>query len=150
MGVQIDDSIRLTKFMHQNTTNTKHKQLAHTIFTTPNMTLGCASSLLRLIIHRLDLLQLQQLQRSTRSRTVTARKKTTNYQTVLRKSQFPIRRGLRNPIHLLLHSPDQENARGFHVSFAIPWITCPICVLVVRMPDGLGLGLVLRQADSII
>ena len=43
--MQIDDSIRLTKFMHQNTTNTKHKQLAHTIFTTPNMTLGHVASL---------------------------------------------------------------------------------------------------------
>ena len=45
MGVQIDDSIRLTKFIQQNTTNTKHKQLAQTIFTTPNTTLGRAVSL---------------------------------------------------------------------------------------------------------
>ena len=45
MGVQIDDSIRLTKFIQQDTTNAKHKQLAQTIFTTPNMTLGRAASL---------------------------------------------------------------------------------------------------------
>ena len=45
MGVQIDDSIRLTRFIQQDTTNTKHKQLAQTIFTTPNMTLGRAASL---------------------------------------------------------------------------------------------------------
>ena len=45
MGVQIDDSIRLTKFILQDTTNTKHKQLAQTIFTKPNMTLGRAASL---------------------------------------------------------------------------------------------------------
>ena len=45
MGVQIDDFIRLTKFVQQDTTNTKHKQLAQTIFTTPNMTLGRAASL---------------------------------------------------------------------------------------------------------
>ena len=45
MGVQIDDSIRLTKFIQLDTTNTKHKQLAQTIFTTPNMTLGRAASL---------------------------------------------------------------------------------------------------------
>ena len=45
MGVQIDDSIRQTKFIQQDTTNTKHKQLAQTIFTTPNMTLGRAASL---------------------------------------------------------------------------------------------------------
>ena len=44
MGVQIDDSICLTKFIQQDTTNTKHKQLAQTIFTTPNMTLGRAAS----------------------------------------------------------------------------------------------------------
>ena len=35
MGVQIDDSICLTKFIQQDTTNTKHKQLAQMIFTTP-------------------------------------------------------------------------------------------------------------------
>ena len=45
MGVQIDDSICLTKFIQQDTTNTKHKQLAQTIFTTLNMTLGRAASL---------------------------------------------------------------------------------------------------------
>ena len=43
--MQIDDSIRLTKFIQQDTTNTKHKQLAQTIVTTPNMTLGRAASL---------------------------------------------------------------------------------------------------------
>ena len=45
MGVQIDDSIRLTKFIQPDTTYTKHKQLAQTIFTTPSMTLGRAASL---------------------------------------------------------------------------------------------------------
>ena len=45
MGVQMDDSIRLTKFIQQDTTNTEHKQLAQTILTTPNMTLGRAASL---------------------------------------------------------------------------------------------------------
>ena len=45
MGVHIDNSIRLTKFIQQDTTNAKHKQLAQTIFTTPNMTLGRAASL---------------------------------------------------------------------------------------------------------
>ena len=45
MGVRIDDSIRLTQFIQQDTTNTKHKQLAQTIFTMPNMTLGRAASL---------------------------------------------------------------------------------------------------------
>ena len=43
--MQIDDSILLTKFIQQDTTNTKHKQLAQTSFTTPNMTLGRAASL---------------------------------------------------------------------------------------------------------
>ena len=78
MGVQIDDSIRLTKFIQQDTTNTKHKHLAQAIFTEPNMTLGRAASLLRLII--------RQLQRSTRSLAVTAKEKTTNYQIVPRNS----------------------------------------------------------------
>ena len=88
MGVQIDDSIRLTKFIKQDTTNTKHKQLAQTILTTPNMTFNRAAFLLRLIIHCLDLLQLQQLQRSTQLLVATAREKTTNFQIVPRKSQF--------------------------------------------------------------
>ena len=45
--MHIDDFIRLTKFIQQDTTNAKHKQLAQTIFTTPNMTLGCAASLFK-------------------------------------------------------------------------------------------------------
>ena len=44
MGVQIDDFICLTMFIEQDTTNTKHKQLAQTIFTKPNRTLGRAVS----------------------------------------------------------------------------------------------------------
>lgn len=45
MGVNVDDSLRLTKFIQQGTTNQKHKSLAQTIFTTPNMTLNRATSL---------------------------------------------------------------------------------------------------------
>ena len=45
MDVQIDYSVSLTKFIQQDTTNTERKQLAQTIFTTPNMTLGRAESL---------------------------------------------------------------------------------------------------------
>lgn len=45
MGVNVDDTLRLTKFIQQDSTNSKHKALAHTIFTTPNMTLNRATSL---------------------------------------------------------------------------------------------------------
>ena len=45
MGVNVDDSLRLTKFIQPTTTNQKHKSLAQTIFTTPNMTLSRATSL---------------------------------------------------------------------------------------------------------
>ena len=45
MGVNVDDSLRLTKFIQQDSTNSKHKALAHSIFTTPNMTLNRATSL---------------------------------------------------------------------------------------------------------
>ncbi len=45
MGINVDDSLRLTKFIQQDTTNSKHKSLAQTIFTTPNMTLSRATSL---------------------------------------------------------------------------------------------------------
>ena len=45
MGINVDDSLRLTKFMQQGTTNSKHRSLAQTIFSTPNMTLGKATSL---------------------------------------------------------------------------------------------------------
>jgi hypothetical protein len=45
MGINMDDSLRLTKFIQQETTNSKHKSLAQTIFTTPNMTLSRATSL---------------------------------------------------------------------------------------------------------
>jgi hypothetical protein len=47
MGIRIDDSLRLTKFIQQDTTNSKHKSLAQTIFTTPNMTLSRATSLIK-------------------------------------------------------------------------------------------------------
>jgi hypothetical protein len=45
MGINVDDSLRLTKLIQQETTNSKHKSLAQTIFTTPNMTLSRATSL---------------------------------------------------------------------------------------------------------
>ena len=45
MGINVDDSLRLTKFIQQNTNNLKHQSLAQTIFTTPNMTLNKATSL---------------------------------------------------------------------------------------------------------
>ena len=45
MGINVDDSLRLTKFIQQDSTNSKHKSLAQTIFTTPNMTLNRATSL---------------------------------------------------------------------------------------------------------
>ena len=38
MGINIDDSLRLTKFIQQGTTNSKHRSLAQTIFSSPNMT----------------------------------------------------------------------------------------------------------------
>jgi hypothetical protein len=45
MGINIDDSLRLTKFIQQDTTNSKHKSLAQTVYATPNMTLSRATSL---------------------------------------------------------------------------------------------------------
>jgi hypothetical protein len=45
MGINVDDSLRLTKFIQQDTTNSKHKSLAQTIFSTPNMTFSRATSL---------------------------------------------------------------------------------------------------------
>jgi hypothetical protein len=45
MGINVDDSLRLTKFIQQDTTNSKHKSLAQTIFSTPNMTISGATAL---------------------------------------------------------------------------------------------------------
>ena len=45
MGINVDDSLRLTKFIQQDTTNSRHKSLAQTIYSTPNMTLSRATSL---------------------------------------------------------------------------------------------------------
>ena len=45
MGINVDDSLLLTKFIQQGTTNSKHRSLAQTIFSTPNMTLKNATSL---------------------------------------------------------------------------------------------------------
>jgi hypothetical protein len=38
MGINVDDSLRLTKFIQQDTTNSKHRSLAQTIYSTPAMT----------------------------------------------------------------------------------------------------------------
>ena len=57
-----------------------------------------------------------------------------------RKSQFPIRRGLKNSIRLHLLSPVQPNARGFLVLFVTVWITCLTCALVVRKSRGVSLS----------
>ena len=45
MGINIDNSMRLTAFIRQDTINSSYKQLAQTIFTTRNMTMGRAISL---------------------------------------------------------------------------------------------------------
>ena len=45
MGVSIDDSLRLTKFIQDKTTNSKHHVLAQTIYSTPAITLSRATSL---------------------------------------------------------------------------------------------------------
>lgn len=45
MGINVDDSLRLTKFIQQDTTNSKHRSLAQTIYSTPAMTLNRATSL---------------------------------------------------------------------------------------------------------
>ena len=122
MGVQIDDSIRLTKFIQQDTTNTKHKQLTQTIFTTPNMTLGRAASLFETYNPPSGPAAVPTTPTVMQSFVATATEKTTNYQIVPRKSQFPIRRGLKNPIRLHLLSPDQLNARDSLAQSVTLWV----------------------------
>ena len=60
------------------------------------------------------------------------KEKTINCQIAQRKSQFPVRGGLKNPIRLNLLSPVQPNASGSLVQSVIPWIACLTCALVVR------------------
>jgi hypothetical protein len=74
MGINVDDSLRLTKFIQQDTTNSKHESLTQTIFTTPNMTLSTATVLFRLTIWGHPPLLLQHLL-STQSFAGTARRK---------------------------------------------------------------------------
>jgi hypothetical protein len=45
MGVDVDDSLRLTKFIQDKTTNSQHQVLAQTIYSTPQITLSRATSL---------------------------------------------------------------------------------------------------------
>jgi hypothetical protein len=47
MGINVDDSLRLTKFIQQDTTNSKPKSLAQTVFTTPKMILSIWCNLTR-------------------------------------------------------------------------------------------------------
>ena len=138
--MQIDDFICLTKIILQDTTNTKHKQLAQTIFTKPNMTLGRAASLFETYNPPSG--------PAAAPPTPTVNAVTCRYckgkdhklSYCPKKSLFPIKRGLKNPVRLLLHGPGQQIARGFQAPFAIPWITCLTCVLVVRKPEGVLLS----------
>jgi len=45
MGVDVDDALRLTKFIQDKTTNSQHQVLAQTIYSTPQITLSRATSL---------------------------------------------------------------------------------------------------------
>jgi hypothetical protein len=91
MGINVDDSLRLTKFIQQETTNSKHKSLAQTIFTTPNMTLSLATSLLRPTTKDLPLLPLQH-RLSTHSSAGTVRKRVMRFSPVQRKASMNSRK----------------------------------------------------------
>ena len=45
MGVTVDDTLRLTKFIQEQTTNSKHTGLARTVYSTPAITLQKATAL---------------------------------------------------------------------------------------------------------
>jgi hypothetical protein len=91
-GINVDDSLRLTKFIQQDTTHSKHKSLAQTIFTTPNMTLSRATSLFETYHPPLPLKHLL----STHSFAGTARKRATTFSPVIKRER-KIRRKRRNP-----------------------------------------------------
>jgi hypothetical protein len=77
MGINVDDSLRLTKFIQQDTTNSKHKSLAQTIFSTPNMTFSRATSLFELITPANRLMLNQVFRLLTRFSVIIVRKKVT-------------------------------------------------------------------------
>ena len=122
----------MTKFIQQDTTNTKHKQLAQTILTTPNMTLGRAASLFETYNPPSGPAAVPTTPTVNAVTCRYCRENTINCQIAQRKSQFPIRRGLKNPIRLHQLSPVQPNASGSLAQSVILWVTCLICVLVVR------------------
>ena len=43
MGINLDDSLRLNKFIQQGTTTSRHRSLAQTFLLTPDMTVGRAT-----------------------------------------------------------------------------------------------------------
>ena len=128
MGVQIDDSIRLTNSSSRILLIRSTNSLLRLFLRLLVVLLPC----LRLTILHLDLQRLQQLQRSMHLCVDIAKEKTTKCRIALRKSQFPIRRGLKNPMRLHQLSPVQLNASGSLVQSVTLWITCRTCVLVVR------------------
>ena len=131
--VQIDDSIRLTKFIQQDTTNTKHKQLAQTIFTTPNMTLDRAPSLFEIYNNPPS-------GPATAPTTPTVNAITCRYcigkdhklSDCPKKKPISDKKRAETPIRLHQLSLVQPNATDSLVQSVTLWITCPTCVLVVR------------------
>ena len=138
--MQIDDSIRLTKFIQQNTTNTKYKQLAQTIFTTPNMTLGRAASLFETY--------------NPPSGPATAPTTPTVNAVICRyckgkdhklsdcpeKKPISDKKKAKKPYSSSSAHAVQPNASGSLVQYVTLWITCLTCALVVRKSRGVSLS----------
>jgi hypothetical protein len=88
MGINVDASLRLTKFIQQDTTNSKHnKSLAQTIFTTPNMTLSRATSSSRHITQE-EILQQREHPPSTLYSAGTVRQKGHAIQSCTKKTKY--------------------------------------------------------------
>ena len=134
-------SVLLMKVIQQDTTNAKHKQLAQTIFTTPNMILRRAASLFESYNAPSGPAAEPPPQTvNVVSCRYSKGKDHKNYLTVQRKSPIPIIRGLKIPTRLFLHVPDQPSSSVFHALSATSWLTCPTCVLVARKPEGVSLS----------
>ena len=123
-------------------------QLAQTIFTTPNMTLGRAASLFETYNPPSGPAAAPPTPTVNAITCRYCKGKDHKLSDCPKKKPISNNKRLKNPIRLLLHSPDLQNARVFHVLFAIPWLTCLTCVLVVRKPEGVSLSLPAGRINS--
>ena len=132
MGIYVDNSVRLTKFIFQDTINSSHKQLAPTIFTTPYTTLGRATSLFEMYNPpSTSTLTSDTPTVNTLYFVGTAKEMTINYHNKApRKSPVSKIKVLKKNLSLHLHAQNRPRRSGYRVRSVTPPLICSVIAIL--------------------